>query len=53
MAGWAIAEHMRNELVEDALDPAGLLRGSLAGAIFHADNGHIPPQRISRNFATS
>ncbi|BBZ56371.1 hypothetical protein MPHO_33630 [Mycolicibacterium phocaicum] len=37
VAGWAIAEHMRTELVEDALKAADALRGSLAGAIFHSD----------------
>jgi len=39
VAGWAIAEHMRTELVEDALKAAAGLRGSLAGAVFHADHG--------------
>jgi transposase InsO family protein len=38
VAGWAIAEHMRTELVEDALKAADALRGGLAGAIFHADS---------------
>ncbi len=28
VAGWAIAEHMRTELVEDALNAAAALRGS-------------------------
>ena len=39
VAGWAIAEHMRTELVEDALKAAESLRGSLAGAVFHSDHG--------------
>lgn len=39
VAGWAIADHMRTELVEDALKAARLLRGSLDGAIFHSDHG--------------
>ncbi|MBU8827776.1 IS3 family transposase, partial [Mycolicibacterium goodii] len=30
VTGWAIAEHMRTELVEDALTAAAALRGSLA-----------------------
>ena len=34
-----IAEHMRTELVEDALKAAAALRGSLAGAVFHSDHG--------------
>jgi len=37
VAGWAIADHMRTELVEDALHAAHGLRGSLEGAIFHSD----------------
>ncbi|KQH78578.1 integrase [Mycobacterium gordonae] len=47
-AGWAIAEHMRTELVEDALKAAAALRGSLTGAIFHTDHGS---QYTSRDFA--
>lgn len=39
LVGWSIAEHMRTELVEDALGAAALTRGSLAGAVFHADRG--------------
>jgi len=39
VAGWAIADHMRTELVADALNAAAALRGSLAGAVFHADHG--------------
>ena len=39
LAGWAIAEHMRTDLVTDALTAAHGTRGSLAGAIFHSDHG--------------
>jgi len=39
LAGWAIAEHMRTDLVTDALGAARDTRGSLAGAIFHSDHG--------------
>ena len=39
LAGWAIAEHMRTDLVADALTAARDTRGSLAGAIFHSDHG--------------
>jgi len=39
LAGWAVAEHMRTDLVTDALDAARGMRGSLAGAIFHSDHG--------------
>ena len=41
LAGWAIADHMRTELVEDALNAAAATRGSLAGAIFHSDHGSV------------
>lgn len=48
LVGWAIADHMRAELVIDALRAAERTRGSLAGAIFHADHG---AQYTSRAFA--
>ena len=51
VAGWAIAEHMRTELVADALKAAAALRGTLAGAIFHSDHGVGTPQGISRSSA--
>jgi len=41
VAGWAIAEHMRTELVEDALIAADVLRGGLAGAVFHTDYAEV------------
>ena len=39
LAGWAIADHMRADLVIDALAAAERTRGSLAGAVFHCDHG--------------
>jgi len=48
LAGWAIAEHMRTDLVVDALSAAQQARGSLAGAIFHSDHGS---QYSSKTFA--
>ena len=39
LAGWAVADHMRTDLVTDALKAALANRGSLRGAIFHADHG--------------
>lgn len=48
LAGWAIADHMRAELVVDALAAAERTRGSLAGAIMHTDHG---AQYTSRAFA--
>ena len=41
LAGWAVADHMRTELVEDALKAACAQRGSLQGAIFHSDHGSV------------
>ncbi|WP_200264077.1 IS3 family transposase [Streptomyces sp. HSG2] len=48
LAGWALADHMRTELVTDALDAAIRTRGSLAGAVMHSDHG---AQYTSRAFA--
>jgi len=48
LVGWSIADHMRTELVADALLAAAATRGSLAGAIFHSDHGG---QYSSRAFA--
>ncbi|WP_373302553.1 IS3 family transposase [Streptomyces gelaticus] len=48
LAGWAIADHMRADLVIDALKAAERTRGSLAGAVMHTDHG---AQYCSRAFA--
>ncbi|SCF61853.1 Transposase InsO and inactivated derivatives [Streptomyces sp. Ncost-T10-10d] len=48
LAGWAIADHMRAELVVDALTAAERTRGSLAGAVMHTDHG---ARYCSRAFA--
>jgi len=48
LAGWAVADHMRTSLVEDALKVALADRGSLRGAIFHADHG---AQYTSKDYA--
>lgn len=45
LAGWAVADHMRTELVMDALAAAERDRGSLAGAIFHSDHGSVYTSR--------
>lgn len=50
LAGWAIADHMRTDLVVDALAAAERTRGSLAGAIMHTDHG---AQYTSRAFAAA
>ncbi len=41
LVGWALADHMRTELVEDALKAAKATRGTLAGAVFHSDHGSV------------
>ncbi|MFH8379106.1 IS3 family transposase [Streptomyces cyaneofuscatus] len=48
LAGWAIADHMRADLVTDALAAAIRTRGSLTGSIMHTDHG---AQYTSRTFA--
>ncbi|MEV5850714.1 IS3 family transposase [Streptomyces sp. NPDC090493] len=48
LVGWAIADHMRTDLVTDALIAAERTRGSLTGAIMHVDHG---AQYTSRAFA--
>ena len=39
LVGWSIADHMRTELVSDALHAAAQQRGTLRGAVFHSDHG--------------
>jgi transposase InsO family protein len=40
LAGWSIADHMRTDLVTDALQAAAATRGAtLDGAVFHSDHG--------------
>jgi transposase InsO family protein len=47
--GWAAADHMRTELVADALDMAVATRGgTVAGVVFHSDRGSV---YTSRTFA--
>ncbi|MFC9769720.1 IS3 family transposase [Rhodococcus jostii] len=48
LAGWAIADHMRTDLVADALRAAAQARNGLAGAVFHTDRG---AQYTSKEFA--
>lgn len=48
LAGWAIADHMRADLVTDAQAAAVRTRGGLAGSIMHTDHG---AQYTSRIFA--
>ncbi|MEV6161483.1 IS3 family transposase [Streptomyces sp. NPDC052052] len=48
VVGWSIADHMRTDLVADALRMAARTRGSLEGSVFHSDHG---AQYGSRAFA--
>ncbi len=48
IVGWALADHMRTELVEDALAMAFTQRRPPAGLIFHSDRGC---QYTSKDFA--
>jgi transposase InsO family protein len=41
VAGWTVANHMRVELIDDALKAAAVTRGSPSGAIFHSDHGSV------------
>lgn len=48
VVGWSIADHMRTDLVTDALRMAARTRGGLDGSLFHSDHG---AQYGSRAFA--
>jgi putative transposase len=51
--GWAIADHMRTDLVEDALKMAITLRGELpAQVVFHTDRGTQYASEQISTFAT-
>ena len=52
VVGWAFADHMRTDLVIDALHAAVQRRGRIrAGIIFHSDRGRSPPQPSSALYA--
>jgi putative transposase len=48
VVGWAVADHMRTKLVEDALHMAFARRRPAKGVIFHSDKGS---QYTSKNYA--
>ena len=50
LTGWAIADHMRTDIVIDALHAAQRTRGSLQGTIMHTDHG---AQYTSKAFAAA
>ncbi|WSA74982.1 IS3 family transposase [Streptomyces sp. NBC_01799] len=39
VVGWSVADHMRTDLVTDALRMAASTRGRMDGAVFHSDHG--------------
>lgn len=41
LVGFAIADHLRTDLVEQTLEDAHHTRGNLSGAIFHSDYGSV------------
>lgn len=41
LIGWSVADHMRVDLVTDALTNAAHTRAGLTGAIFHSDHGSV------------
>ena len=54
LPGWPITDHMRTELVTDALKAAARTRGrTLNGAVFHSDNGARYASQSSRKSATN
>ncbi|MFI8294230.1 transposase [Streptomyces sp. NPDC085614] len=53
LAGWALAEHMRTELVTDALAAAQRTRGSLTGAVMQTDHGSQYTSRAFTQACTS
>src|SRR5829696_5770678 len=52
LVGWSIADHMRTELVTDALKAAaGTRGGDLRGAIFHSDYAEVFVKSRNSRFA--
>jgi transposase InsO family protein len=47
VVGWAMADHMRTELVSDALRMAVAARRPAPGLVFHSDRGTSTPPRSS------
>jgi transposase InsO family protein len=52
LAGWAVADHMRTELVEDALKAAAATRGSLKGRSSTATTGRSTARRPTPSSAS-
>ncbi|WP_017577992.1 IS3 family transposase [Nocardiopsis kunsanensis] len=52
LAGWALAYHMRTDLVAHALKAAARERGGLEGAVFHSDHGSVYTSRAYEGLCT-
>ncbi|GAA1130560.1 hypothetical protein GCM10009582_29760 [Arthrobacter flavus] len=52
VVGWSIADHMRTELVADALTNAARTNRVEAGAIFHSDRGSVYTSTMFRTLVT-
>jgi len=53
VVGWAVADHMRTELIVDALDMAIKNRHPAPGVIFHSDRGSQYTSEQFRSFCAS
>ncbi len=53
VVGWSIADHMRTELVADALKNAAATTVIEPGAIFHSDRGSVYTSAEYRNLVTN
>lgn len=53
IVGWSISDHMRTELIVDALDMAIKNRQPAPGVIFHSDRGSQYTSAAFRDFCTS
>ena len=53
VVGWSIADHMRTDLIIDALDMAIKNRHPAAGVIFHSDRGSQYTSERFRNFCVA
>ena len=53
LVGFAIADHMRSDLVVEAMDMAYRTRGGLEGAIFHSDHGSVYTSEKFKDYCTA
>src|SRR4051794_41956536 len=51
VVGWAMADHLRTELVLDAVGMAITTRKPPAGTVHHTDRGSTPPTNSARRCA--